>query len=143
MSAAADHVAEARRLRDTNGWGARRIAAHLGITRYAADRLLSQAPATQPPADQVAEVADQPPAEVADRLTDRPEYAADLAFLAEGTGTSPDRVADYAVACLAEVYRQALATGRLRPGQPLRITHINLQPGLPSATPAAVPAAGR
>ncbi|CBG73474.1 hypothetical protein SCAB_64711 [Streptomyces scabiei 87.22] len=53
---AVDQHAEAHRLRDEDGYGARRIAAELGITRHAATRLLAQ-PLPQPVADQVAEVA--------------------------------------------------------------------------------------
>ncbi|WP_055527751.1 hypothetical protein [Streptomyces graminilatus] len=68
---AVDKHAEAHRLRAEQGYGARRIAGRLGISRYAAERLLDK-PLPEPVADEVAEVADQerpvaqPVAEVAD-----------------------------------------------------------------------------
>jgi hypothetical protein len=61
--------AEAHRLRAEDGYGARRIAAELGITRHAATQLLAR-PLPQPVAEPVAEVAElvaEPVAEVADK----------------------------------------------------------------------------
>lgn len=53
---AVDQLAEAQRLRAEHGYGARRIAEHLGITRHAATLLLSQPPiAVAVPAQPVAE----------------------------------------------------------------------------------------
>lgn len=55
-----DQHAEVHRLKAEHGYGARRIAAGLGITRYAAERLLAR-PLPQPVAEKVAEVADHRP----------------------------------------------------------------------------------
>lgn len=59
-----DQHAEAHRLKNELHYGARRIAAELGITRHAATRLLAR-PLTQPVADVTAAAA-RPVAEVAD-----------------------------------------------------------------------------
>jgi len=53
---AVDQHAEAHRLRAEEGYGARRIAAELGITRHAATQLLAR-PLPEPVAEPVAEVA--------------------------------------------------------------------------------------
>lgn len=135
-------LAAAHRLSRERGWGARRIGQELGISRYAAGQLLAR-----PLADRPAEAADQVAEPVAVRwptpvghleagqrlvvdLGDRSELAADLRLLRESTGTRTDAdVVDYAIATLAAAYRQALASGLLRPGQPLRIADISLRPG--------------
>jgi hypothetical protein len=87
---AVDQHAEAHRLKTELRYGARRIAAELGITRYAAKQLLAR-PLPQPVAEPVAEVADEqrpaaepvghPVAEVADQ---RPPVAAPAAEVAVG-----------------------------------------------------------
>ncbi|GGZ80445.1 hypothetical protein ACFOOM_07735 [Streptomyces echinoruber] len=67
---AVDQHAEAHRLKAAHGWGARRIAKELGITRYAAEQLLTR-PLRQPAAEPqpVADVAEprRPVAEAAAR----------------------------------------------------------------------------
>ena len=80
---AVDQHAEAHRLKAERGWGARRIAEELGITRHAATQLLARplprplAEVTGPPAQPVAGVAEvaarplRPVAEVAAPVADR------------------------------------------------------------------------
>ncbi|WP_432159169.1 hypothetical protein [Streptomyces sp. bgisy153] len=89
MSAVDEH-AEAHRLRAEHGWGARRVGEALGISRYAASRLLAQ-PLPQPVADRVAEVADRV-AEVADRVA---ETVAEVAEpVADRPTATDDQLAD-------------------------------------------------
>lgn len=57
---AVDQHAEAHRLRDEDGYGARKIAAALGITRHAATQLLAR-PLPQPVAEPEPEVAEERP----------------------------------------------------------------------------------
>jgi hypothetical protein len=161
---AVDEHAEAHRLK-REGHGARRIAAELGITRYAAGQLLKQPP-PQPVADQeppvaepvgqVAEVVGQVAEVVADRPTtlagqapagipaerllvielDRfPGLADDLAVL-QHTGASAAEIVNFAVDKIASVYRTALARGVLREGQKFAVVDMRLRPAVP-ARPAA------
>ncbi|WP_432135843.1 hypothetical protein [Streptomyces sp. bgisy154] len=161
MSAVDEH-AEAHRLRAEHGWGARRVGEALGISRYAASRLLTQ-PLPQP----VAEVADrvaEPVAEVAEPVADRPtardgqladrplprrvaqplagvdlgQWPAvrrDLAVLAQ-TGRSAEALAHQAITAVAHHYARALAQGLLQPGQEFHISSVVLRPR-PAARPAA------
>lgn len=149
-----DQHAEAHRLRDELGYGARRIAAELGITRHAATQLLAR-PLPQP----VAEVADaagqprrpvaEPPVPVAARvashldaligqapptprrlvvdLDDFPGLAEDLALLQE-TRASAAEVVNFAVDHFASAYRTARANGQLRRGQAFEVAHMQLKP---------------
>jgi hypothetical protein len=146
-----DQHAEAHRLRAELGWGARRIAAELHITRHAATQLLAR-PLPQP----VAEVAEQPRRPVAEpvapvaarvashldalvgqaparprrlvvELDDFPGLAEDLALLEE-TGAPAVDVVNFAVDRLATAYRTARARGLLRRGQAFDVTDMRLKP---------------
>ena len=153
-----DQHTEAHRLKRELGYGARRIAEELGITRHAATQLLAR-----PLADQPAEVA-EPVAEVADRVaavvaaTDgqerRPVAALrlprriteplpdPLAVLDDHqqravrrdlavlaqTGCTADELLTQAVAALAYGYRLALQRGQLEAGQPVAVTAMRLRP---------------
>lgn len=64
---AVDQHAEAHRLKDELGYGARRIAEQLGVSRHAASRLLAR-PLPQPPADPVAEAVDEVAGPVAEAV---------------------------------------------------------------------------
>lgn len=94
MSAVDEH-AEAHRLRAELGYGARRIARELGITRYAAEQLLAR-----PPADEVAEVAEavvQPVAEPVGRMARVADGVADGVWpVAEPDGRDPAPVDRFA-----------------------------------------------
>jgi hypothetical protein len=153
---AVDQHAEAHRLKNKHGYGARRIAEQLGITRHAATLLLSQ-----PLAEPVAEVAagsGQPPAvaaatdgqerrPVAARALPRraagpldgfdvsqwPALRRDLAVLAQ-TGRSAEALAHQAVTAMAHHYRRALDHGDIAAGQPFIVTQMTLRP---------IPVAGR
>lgn len=178
MSAVDEH-AEAHRLKTELGYGARRIAGRLGISRYAAEQFLDRplpGPAAdasgEPVADEVAapvgqerplaevaepvavQVADEarPVAGVADRpltavghaagaadgalvgpllvidLGRFPGLAEDLAVL-QGTGATAEEAVNYAAAALAQAYRNALAAGRLRPGQVFDVVEMRLRAG--------------
>jgi hypothetical protein len=141
---AVDLHAEAHRLQRERGYGARRIAERLGITRHAATQLLAR-PLPQPVAEQAAAggrpVAAQQashPAEVAATggrlvidLGRFPGLADDLALLT-GSGATAEQVVDFAVDRLATAYRHALEAGRLRPGQTFRVTRMWLAPGAPA-----------
>lgn len=86
---AVDRHAEAHRLRDEDGYGARRIATELGISRHAATLLLAR-PLPQPVADVVAEVAEPVAAE-------EPPVAEPVAEVAESEpvpAAEPTGVAD-------------------------------------------------
>lgn len=93
-----DQHAEAHRLKREHGYGARRIADELGITRHAATLLLAQPLADQPagvadkdgqpPAELVAEVA-APSAQVADEVA-----AGDSQSAADQPLSAADRVAE-------------------------------------------------
>ncbi|MFE6282461.1 hypothetical protein [Streptomyces sp. NPDC057877] len=154
MSAANQH-AEAHRLKAEHpGWGARRIAEQLGITRHAASQLLAR-PLPQPVADvrppvaeAVAEVA-APVRPVADRVTGHldaltghrpdsgrrlvldldqfPGLAEDLAELQQ-TGASPAEVVNFAIDRLATAYRTARDRGLLREGQSFDVVRMWLKP---------------
>ena len=148
MSAVDEH-AEAHRLRTQHGYGARRIAKALGISRYAAEQLLARplsgaadAPG-EPMAGEVAEVAEapvQPVAEpvgqvarVAEPVADepaapqlrvdlrrRPQLLRVLMALLKVGILAPVAV-DVAVRAFADAYYRALTRGELRPGQPYEI----------------------
>ncbi|WP_165854597.1 hypothetical protein [Streptomyces sp. V2] len=99
MSAPDPQHAEAHRLRAEHGWGARRIAEALEITRYAASVLLAR-PLPQPVAEEIDEVAEagEP---VADEVAEDDQLPADVvAGVAEpvaGAGTRgplPRRIPD-------------------------------------------------
>lgn len=159
--------AEAHRLKAQRGWGARRIASELGITRYAAAQLLDR-----PPADAVAEVADAVAEPVADRplpvaepvgrvagpeqpavlpqrlaqddvraavesLCQWPGLARSLGLLAL-TGRRPAVLAYQAISAVEYAYRTALARGDLAPGQPFQVADMTLRPA-----PAPAPVSGR
>lgn len=151
-----DQHAEAHRLKNELGYGARRIAEQLGITRHAATLLLGQ-PLPQPVAE-VAAGGSQPVAVVAatDGQERRPvaelglpqrlpqsldgidvsrsrALRRDLALLAQ-TGRTAEALVHQAVVAMAHHYRQALADGRLQPGQPFHVRAMTL-------TPLPVPAA--
>ncbi|OSZ56276.1 hypothetical protein OQI_33820 [Streptomyces pharetrae CZA14] len=151
---ALDQHAEAHRLRTELGYGARRVAEQLGITRHAATQLLAR-----PLADRPAEVADpvaaggrQPAAAVAatdgqDRrpvaelrlprrvaqplagidVSQWPALRRDLAVLAQ-CGRPPEALVHQAVTALAHGYRRALDSGHLEPGQPFLISDMTLRP---------------
>ncbi|WP_329545541.1 hypothetical protein OG548_14280 [Streptomyces sp. NBC_01356] len=152
---AVDHHAEAHRLKGELGYGARRIATELGITRYAAVRLLErpvaepvaevvgqERPVAEPLVDQAAEVAD----EVADGalvgpllvidLGRFPGLAEDLALL-QGARATAEGVVNFAVDRLATTYRTALARGLLVDGQAFDVVEMRLKPGT-RTRPAAV-----
>ncbi|MFF8034888.1 hypothetical protein [Streptomyces sp. NPDC016626] len=159
---AVDQHAEAHRLRRDLGYGARRIAQQLGITRHAATQLLAQPLADQPAgvAEPLAAGGSQPaavvaatdgqdrrpvaelrlPRQVSDPLADMDvsQWRAlrkDLAVLAQ-TGSQPEALVHQAVVQFAYSYRQALAAGELQPGQPVLITGMTLRPaGRPAARP--------
>lgn len=152
-----DQHAEAHRLKNELGYGARRIAAELGITRHAATLLLGQ-----PLAHQVAESA-EPVAEVAagggrpvavvaasDGQERRPvaemrlpqrvaqplagmdvsQWRAlrrDLAVLAQ-CGSSAESLVHQAVVAMAYAYRQALARGDIKPQVPFLVSEVRLTP---------------
>lgn len=149
-----DQHAEAHRLKNELNYGARRIAAELGITRHAATQLLSR-PLPQPVAE-VAEVTARPLRPVAEPvvpvaarvashldalvgqaparprrlvvdLDQFPGLADDLGLLAE-TGAAAAEVVNFAVARLADVYRTARQQGRLQAGQAFDVTSMWLQP---------------
>lgn len=150
-----DQHAEAHRLRDERGFGARRIAAELGITRHAATQLLAR-PLADRPAAEVAEVADpvaaggRQPVAAADSQTRRPSARArlprrvaqplagvdvsqmpalrrDLAVLA-ATGRPAEALVHQAVTALAHHYSRALADGHLQPGQPFIVSDMTMRP---------------
>lgn len=146
-----DQHAEAHRLRAELGYGARRIAAELGITRHAATQLLAR-PLPQPVADtaeQPRRLAAEPPAPVAARvashldalvghapatprrlvlvLDDFPGLAEDLALLEE-TGAAAAEAINFAVDRLATAYRTARARGLLLRGQAFDVTDMWLKP---------------
>ncbi|MEU2992558.1 hypothetical protein ABZ772_19720 [Streptomyces griseoincarnatus] len=153
-----DQHAEAHRLKSELGYGARRIADELGITRHAATRLLAQ-PLAEQPAAGVAEVADQvaaggrrPAAAVAaaDSQSRRPvaelrlprREAQPLAGIDVSQwpalrrdlavlaqcGRSAEALVHQAVAALAHQYGRALARGDLVPGQPFVVRDMVLRP---------------
>ncbi|GEC02983.1 hypothetical protein SSP24_06380 [Streptomyces spinoverrucosus] len=152
---AVDPHAEAHRLRAELGYGARRIARELGITRYAAEQLLDR-PLPQPVAEAADEVADivrpaaEPPRPVADRVAGHlaalvgdgpaggrrlvidldqfPGLAEDLALL-EHTRATAEEIVNFAVDRLAGVYRRARASGLLRDGQSFDVVDMRLRPG--------------
>ncbi|MGI5443800.1 hypothetical protein ACQEV4_42610 [Streptomyces shenzhenensis] len=159
MSAVDPHE-EAHRLKRDLGYGARRIAEQLGITRHAATQLLAQ-PLPQPPAVPVAGVADEvaavaqpvaePAAPVADLVAgqvaalaghrppggrrvvvDLDEFPglAEDLALLEETGASAGQVVNFAVERLASAYRTARDRGWLRRGQAFDVTDIWLKPGV-------------
>lgn len=133
-----DQHAEAHRLKDELGYGARRIGKELGISRYAAEQLLAR-----PVAEPVGQVADEVAVQVAEHLADGgrlvialdqfPGLAEDLAVLRR-TGCTAQAAVDYAVAILAEAYRNALRDGLLAEDEPLDVTGMEIRP----ATTAAV-----
>lgn len=152
MSAVDPH-AEAHRLNTVHGWGARRIGAELGISRYAAGELLKR-PLPQPVADQVAE----PVGHVAEEMADQPSTVAvraavtpppcdllvidlarfpgladDLALL-RSTRATAAQIVNFAIDRLASSYRTARARGRLREGQAFDVTGMWLKPS--TAPPA-------
>lgn len=167
MSAVDEH-AEAHRLKDELGYGARLVAKELGISRYAAGRLLKRslpAPVAEaagvaeavadedrPVAEPVAEVADRPltvvghmadpAAEAADEVADGalvgpllvvdlgrfPGLDEDLAVL-QRTGATAEEAINFAVAALAQTYRNAVAAGRLRDGQTFDVVEMVLRAG--------------
>ncbi|WP_432193783.1 hypothetical protein [Streptomyces sp. bgisy027] len=150
-----DQHAEAHRLRAELGWGARRVATELGISRHAAAKLLTRplAEAAAPVAE-VAERPRRPVAEVAAPVAARvashldvmvgqapppprhmvvvdlkrfPGLAEDLALLEE-TGAYAAEVINYAVGRLAGAVRTARERGVLREGQRWELTHMWLRP---------------
>lgn len=152
-----DEHAEAHRLKAECGWGARRIAAELGITRYAAEQLLAR-----PPAEPVAEVADagrpvaglvdqpvgqvaEPVGQVADEVAEAPParrvlvieldrfpgLAEDLQLLQRTGVAEAAVVVNFAVDKLAGAYRQARVRGLLRDGQAFDVRHMWLRPRPP------------
>lgn len=153
-----DQHAEAHRLKAEHGWGARRIAAELHITRHAATQLLAR-PLPQPVAE-VAEESRRPVAEVAVPVAARvashldalvgqaparprrlvvdldafPGLAEDLALLEE-TGAAAAEVVNFAIDRLATAYRTARARGLLRRGQAFDVTDMRLKPS--AVRPAA------
>ncbi|MEU5111680.1 hypothetical protein AB0G64_09290 [Streptomyces longwoodensis] len=169
MSAAAvDLHAEAHRLKAELGYGARRIADELGITRHAATLLLNR-PLPQPPADggsqppaEAAEVAEadvRPLAEVADLTASQrqpmaatpPAHPVRLVInlrqnpalrhdlaVLAQTGCSPEELVDQAVGALAAGYRQAIASGRLQPG-PFQVRGVSVRPMPPDDTAPSTP----
>ncbi|MEW2636441.1 hypothetical protein AB0903_33595 [Streptomyces sp. NPDC048389] len=153
---AVDEQAEAHRLKSELGYGARRIGKELGISRYAAERLLARPlpqPVAEPVGQVVAEVA-EPVAEVADRpaevaepvaeVADRPGrlvlelypgLADDLATL-QRTGCTAEAAVDYAVAVLAGAYRNAVQLGVLSDGDVLDVLAVTFRPPARTATAA-------
>jgi len=135
---AVDQHTEAHRLM-SRGYGARRIARELGITRYAAEQLMKQPlpqPVAEPAADSVADDG-RPVAELVSHLPDGgrrlvidldrfPGLAEDLALL-QRTRASAEQVVDFAIDRLASVYRNALASGRLRDGQAFDVVDMRLR----------------
>lgn len=131
MSAVDPHV-EAHRLKAELGWGERRIAQHLGISRYRAGELLRQ-PLPQPVADKVAELVGQADARAADTadqepepvrlgvdLSRRPWLWRDVAYLLR-LGLKVPSVVDVAVRAFVGAYRAAVERGELRPGEPYQV----------------------
>lgn len=144
MSAVDEH-AEAHRLKGL-GYGARRIAQELGISRYAAGELLRKplaapvADRPQPVAGVVGHLADHSPAAVGQTpgppaeerrlvldLDEWPGLAQDLADLMR-VGASAQQVVDFAVGALAETYRNAVAIGVLAEGGPFGVTEMRIRP---------------
>lgn len=153
-----DQHAEAHRLRDERGFGARRIAAELGITRHAATQLLAR-PLADRPAAEVAEVADpvaevaaggRQPVAAADSQTRRPSARARLPrrvaqplagvdvsqmpalrrdlAVLAATGRPAEALVHQAVTALAHHYSRALADGHLQPGQPFIVSDMTMRP---------------
>ncbi|MEU3256146.1 hypothetical protein [Streptomyces sp. NPDC006997] len=148
-----DQHAEAHRLKVQHGWGARRIAERLGITRYRAKQLLARPVAERvvEVAERVAEVvepvADRPAALVSHRpaggrrlvldLDQHPGLAEDLAELQRTSGaTSPAEVIDWAVDRLATAARTARARGLLREREPFDVVRMWLKPTVRRRTAA-------
>ncbi|MBD0837394.1 hypothetical protein [Streptomyces sp. TRM68416] len=154
MSAVDPHV-EAHRLKRELGWGARRIAAELGVSRYAAEQLLKrplaepvaevaagERPLAEPPGDPAA--AALPPAGVvADgldtrppgpwlrlNLSQRPRLWRALATLLQLGMRAPVAV-DVAVRAFARAYHQAVIRGELVPGQPYEV-QTRIRPATPA-----------
>ncbi|MGW0599932.1 hypothetical protein ACWD11_22650 [Streptomyces sp. NPDC002776] len=148
MSAVDPHE-QAHRLKSEFGYGARRIATELGISRHAATQLLAR-PLPQPVADTVRPVA-EPVGRVAEEVADRPSAAAEqvaeeepcrpalrldlvrrprllanLTVLVDLGLQAPDAV-DMAVAAFAEAYRHALALGEVHPGQAVEVA-VHVRP---------------
>lgn len=146
---AVDQHAEAHRLRSELGYGARRIAKALNISRYAAEQLLDEplpapvAEAAEPVADEVAEVAAvlvRPVAELVGQvarvaepvaeqpavrelrvdLSRRPQLLRVLVGLFKAGVAAPVAV-EVAVKAFAAAYHRALTHGELRPGQPYEV----------------------
>lgn len=113
MSAVDPHV-EAHRLKAELGWGERRIAQHLGISRYRAGELLRQ-PLPQPVADQEPE-----PVRLGVDLSRRPWLWRDVAYLLR-LGLKVPSVVDVAVRAFVGAYRAAVERGELRPGEPYQV----------------------
>ncbi|HET8969422.1 MAG TPA: hypothetical protein VFN19_00065 [Candidatus Nanopelagicales bacterium] len=155
---AVDQHAEAHRLRSELGYGARRVAEELGITRHAATQLLAR-PLAEQPAAGVAEVAGrvaagggQPAVAVAaadsqarrpvaelrlPRRTAEPLAGIDVSqwpalrrdlAVLGQTGRPAEALVHQAVVALAHHYRQALAAGELQPGRPFVVTGMTLRP---------------
>lgn len=135
--------AEAHRLKNELGYGARRIGRELGISRYAAEQLLAQPlpqPVAEPVADEVRPVA-EPVGQVADEVVEQaptgpvlvleldrfPGLAADLAVLSR-TGRDTAKAAVQAVAAVATAYRTALKREQIPAGVPFFVTRIELRP---------------
>lgn len=149
MSVVGQH-AEAHRLKAEHGWGARRIAAELQITRYAAEQLLARPlaevadhmrPMAEPVGQSVSHAA-EPLAEVADPVADGalvgpllvidlgrfPGLAEDPALLQHARATA-EEVVNFAVDKLACSYRNALARGLLVDGEAFDVVDMRLKPG--------------
>lgn len=144
MSGVDQHV-EAHRLKAECGYGARRIAEQLGISRHAATLLLSQ-PLAEPVAVVAATdgqerlpVAERPLPQRTAGLLEGIDVSRsralrrDLAVLAQ-TGRSAEALVYQAVTAMAHNYRQALDRGDIAVGQPFQVGHMTLRP---------VPVAGR
>jgi len=142
---APDPHAEAHRLRAERGWGARRIAMELGISRYAASVLLGRplpqpvAEPDRPVADEVADPVAEAPAEAADGAAGArllvidldlyPGLAEQLALLQRTGAPSAAAVVNFAVDKLAIAYQGALERGLLQPGQSFDVPRMWLNPG--------------